>query len=88
MNLAIPQTLRRYSLYAITVDDYVESTDEKKIRAVFETMQTAWSNADAETFGSCFTEDSDFVNLRGDHYKGRESNIKVLSKLLNGPKKM
>ena len=75
MNLAIPQTLRKYSLYAITVDDYVESIDEKKIRNLFEKMQTAWEKKDAKTFGSCYTEDSDFVNFRGDHFKGKENNI-------------
>jgi len=75
MNLAIPQTLRKYSLYAITVDDYVESIDEKKIRGVFETMQTAWKNNDSKAFDECFTEDSDFVSFRGEHYKGRENNI-------------
>ena len=75
MNLAIPQTLRKYSLYAITVDDYVESIDEKKIRNLFEKMQTAWEEKDAKTFESCYTEDSDFVNFRGDHFKGKENNI-------------
>ena len=75
MNLAIPQTLRKYSLYAITVDDYVESSDEKKIRSLFDTMQTAWDNNDAKAFGECFTEDSDFVSFRGEHFKGRENNF-------------
>ena len=75
MNLAIPQTLRKYSLYAITVDDYVESPDEKKIRSVFDAMQTAWENNDAKAFGECFTEDSDFVNFRGEHFKGRENDF-------------
>lgn len=75
MNLAIPQPLRKYSLYAITVDDYVESTDEKKIRNVFETMQKAWDNNDAKAFAECFTEDSDFVDFRGEHFKGRENDF-------------
>jgi uncharacterized protein (TIGR02246 family) len=75
MNLAIPQTLRKYSLYAITVDDYVESADEKKIRNVFEAMQTAWKNNDVEKFNECFTENSDFVNFRGEHFKVRQNNI-------------
>ena len=75
MNLTLPQTLRKYSPYAITVDDFVESADEKKIKKVFETMQSAWENKDVVTFSTCFTEDSDFVSFRGDHYKGRENNI-------------
>jgi uncharacterized protein (TIGR02246 family) len=75
MNLTIPQANNNYSLYAITLDDYIQTADDKKIRAVFETMQTAWANADATAFGSCFTEDSDFVNFRGDHFKVKENNI-------------
>jgi uncharacterized protein (TIGR02246 family) len=75
MNLAVTQTLRKYSLYAITVDDYVESTDEKKIRSVFDKMQTAWENNDSEKFSECFTEDSDFVSFRGEHFKGKENNF-------------
>ncbi|QEC68985.1 SgcJ/EcaC family oxidoreductase [Panacibacter ginsenosidivorans] len=75
MNLALTQTLSKYSPYAITVDEFVQSADEKKIKAVFETMQAAWENNDAKTFTACFTEDSDFVNFRGDHFKGRENNI-------------
>lgn len=75
MNLAIPQTLRKYSLYAITVDDYVESADEKKIRNVFDAMQTAWENNDVKAFYDCFTEDSDFVDFRGEHFKGKENNF-------------
>jgi uncharacterized protein (TIGR02246 family) len=75
MNPAIPQTLRKYSLYAITVDEYIESIDEKKIRNVFEKMQTAWEEKDVATFDSCYTEDSDFVNFNGDHFKGKENNV-------------
>jgi uncharacterized protein (TIGR02246 family) len=75
MNLALTQTLSKYSPYAITVDEFVQSADEMKIKAVFETMQSAWENNDAITFTECFTEDSDFVSLRGDHFKGKENNI-------------
>jgi uncharacterized protein (TIGR02246 family) len=75
MNFAITQSLSKYSRYAITVDEFIQSADEKKIKAVFETMQTAWENNDAKTFTACFTEDSDFVSFRGDHFKGRENNI-------------
>lgn len=84
MNVTLPQTLRKYAAYAITVDNYVQSADEKKIRLVFETMQKAWAESDAKTFGSCFTEDSDFVSFRGDHYKGRDSNVAAHQKLFGG----
>ena len=84
MNLAIPQTTNNYSLYAITLNDYIQTTDEKKVRLVFDTLKEAWANADATTFGLCFTEDSDFVSFRGEHYKGRQSNIEAHEKSFHG----
>ncbi|MEP6844959.1 MAG: SgcJ/EcaC family oxidoreductase [Panacibacter sp.] len=75
MNLALPQKLSKYSAYAITVDEYVPSADEKKIRSVFEKMQSAWANKNTATFSECFMEDSDFVTSRGDHFKGHENNL-------------
>ena len=83
MNLTLPQTNHTYALYAITVDDYVERTDEKQIRKLFDTMKQAWEDADAAAFGACFTEDSDFVSFRGEHYKGKASNITAHEKSFN-----
>ena len=84
MNLALPQTFGKYTAYAITLDEYIQSADEKKVIAVFETMQTSWANKDITSFDACFTEDSDFVNFRGDHYKGKHSNMHAHPRLLNG----
>lgn len=75
MNLALPQTFTKYAPYAITLDEYIQSADEKKVRAVFETMQKAWSNNDVSLFDACFTEESDFVSFRGEHLKRTENDM-------------
>ncbi|WP_433795949.1 SgcJ/EcaC family oxidoreductase [Actinoplanes sp. CA-252034] len=48
------------------------STDDlAALRRLFEIMNDAWARADAETFGSVFTEDADYVIYTGTHYRGR-----------------
>ena len=36
----------------------------------FEQMETAWNRADGQAFGAAFADDSDFVNIRGEHHRG------------------
>jgi uncharacterized protein (TIGR02246 family) len=33
-------------------------------------VEQAWNNADGAAFGALFTEDSDFVDIRGGHHRG------------------
>jgi uncharacterized protein (TIGR02246 family) len=58
--------------------------DEEQIKAVLENLSKAWNNADAELFGSCFTEDCDYVTFNGQHIKGRKANMETHRKLWNG----
>lgn len=37
---------------------------------IFEGLEKAWNEADGAAFGAFFTEDSDFVNIRGEHHRG------------------
>jgi uncharacterized protein (TIGR02246 family) len=34
-------------------------------------LETAWNAMDASAFASHFAEDADFVNIRGEHFRGR-----------------
>lgn len=34
-------------------------------------MQDAWNSGDGQLFASDFAEDADFVNVRGDHHRGK-----------------
>ena len=38
---------------------------------VFGRLEQAWNQADGEAFGRPFTADADFVDIRGDHHRGR-----------------
>ena len=35
-------------------------------------LERAWNSADGQAFGLPFTEDADFVNIRGDHFHTQE----------------
>jgi uncharacterized protein (TIGR02246 family) len=36
----------------------------------FERMRQAWNRADGRAFGAAFADDSDFVDIRGEHHHG------------------
>lgn len=39
--------------------------------ALLEHLERAWNDADGAAFGEVFTEDCDFVDIRGGHHRGR-----------------
>ena len=39
--------------------------------AIAERLGQAWNAADGHAFGAAFTDDADFVDIRGDHHVGR-----------------
>jgi uncharacterized protein (TIGR02246 family) len=45
-------------------------TDAAAATAIFQQLEDAWNAADGAAFGAAFTEDSDFVNIRGEHHRG------------------
>ena len=47
------------------------ATDPATIAAtLFQQAEQAWNAADGAAFGALFTEESDFVNIRGEHHRG------------------
>ena len=36
-------------------------------------LQRAWNQADGQAFGEPFAPDADFVDIRGEHHRGREA---------------
>jgi uncharacterized protein (TIGR02246 family) len=36
-------------------------------------LEQAWNEADGRAFGEPFTADADFVDIRGEHHRGREA---------------
>lgn len=46
--------------------------DEGAVRAVANSWSDAWNRHDMALLAKLFTEDADFVNVGGRHWKGRE----------------
>jgi uncharacterized protein (TIGR02246 family) len=49
------------------------ATDRSAIDAIVERLQSAWNAMDPEAFGAPFAEDADFVNIVGEHHRGRSA---------------
>lgn len=41
------------------------------LAGTLETMQAAWNRGDAVAFGALFTDDAEFVDIRGGYHRGR-----------------
>src|SRR5208337_4077358 len=52
---------------------HASSDDEEAIRRVVNGLPDAWNRHDMDAFGALSSPDADFVNVAGDHWKGRES---------------
>jgi uncharacterized protein (TIGR02246 family) len=51
----------------------MDEQPEKIVRDLLQQMEDGWNAADGETFGKTFTEDADFVAIRGDYRRSREA---------------
>lgn len=68
----------RQKLTAETNPDHAERNagDEAAVRKVLALYEDSWNLHDMKTFGSVFTEDCDYVNIAGVHWKGVEENVR------------
>jgi uncharacterized protein (TIGR02246 family) len=48
-------------------------SERAEIEAIVRHLQTSWNAMDAEAFASPFQEDADFVNIVGEHARGRSA---------------
>jgi uncharacterized protein (TIGR02246 family) len=48
-------------------------------------LETAWNRGDGATYGSYFTDDADFINIRGDIFTGTKQIAQIHSMILAGP---
>jgi uncharacterized protein (TIGR02246 family) len=46
-------------------------TDRAALEGIVHGLQSAWNAGDGPGFAAAFAEDADFVNIRGEHHKGR-----------------
>ncbi|MFC0213910.1 SgcJ/EcaC family oxidoreductase [Paenibacillus chartarius] len=47
--------------------------DMDEIEFLFQKLKTAWDQGDGTAYGSCFTEDADYVTFQGEHLMGRKA---------------
>jgi uncharacterized protein (TIGR02246 family) len=52
----------------------VTDTDTRTIAAALVgELERAWNRGDGRSFGAAFTDDADFVDIRGSHHHGRDA---------------
>ncbi|MGH7725609.1 MAG: SgcJ/EcaC family oxidoreductase [Candidatus Eiseniibacteriota bacterium] len=49
------------------------TSDRAVIENIVGRLEAAWNAMDGVAFGTPFASDADFVNVRGDHFQGREA---------------
>ncbi|EXG81074.1 SgcJ/EcaC family oxidoreductase [Cryptosporangium arvum] len=59
-------------------------TDDQAITELFDRLKQAWTDNDAEEYGACFTEDSDYVSYDGTRAIGREPMQRAHDDLFRG----
>jgi uncharacterized protein (TIGR02246 family) len=58
-------------MYATSAADLETHEDPSVIAAAaFDQLAAAWNRADGDAFGARFADDTDFVNIRGEHHRG------------------
>ena len=51
----------------------MDDRPERIARDLIQQLEDGWNAADGEAFGDAFTEDADFVAIRGDYHRSREA---------------
>jgi uncharacterized protein (TIGR02246 family) len=65
----------------MTASDQLTDTE---LTDLFARMCTAWTAGDADAYGACFTEDSDYVSYDGTHAEGRAPMVESHDQLFQG----
>ena len=57
---------------------------DSELSDLFVRMCAAWTAGDADAYGACFTEDSDYVSYDGTHAQGRSAMVDNHDRLFKG----
>jgi uncharacterized protein (TIGR02246 family) len=49
----------------------LDADDRAALEHIVEQLETAWNALDGAAFAAPFADDADFVNVRGEHFRGR-----------------
>ena len=52
-------------------------SDEASIRGLFTAYQSDWNHHDIQAMGNLFTEDAEWINVVGMHWRGKPDIVKV-----------
>jgi uncharacterized protein (TIGR02246 family) len=55
------------------VTDSIDAADRAALAAIIADLETAWNAGDGAAFAAPFADDADFVNIRADHFRGRNA---------------
>ena len=55
------------------MSDTFDSGDRAAIEGIVTRLESAWNAGDGAAFGEPFASDADFVNIRAEHFRGREA---------------
>ena len=53
--------------------DSINPSDRAAVEAIVANLETAWNAGDGSKFGASFSIDADFVTIRAEHLRGRET---------------
>ena len=59
-------------------------SDDEQLVALYQRMCQAWTDGDAQAYGTCFTDDCDYVAFDGTRARGREAVMESHDKLFRG----
>jgi uncharacterized protein (TIGR02246 family) len=55
------------------MSDTFDPADRAAIEGIVTRLEAAWNAGDGAAFGEPFASDADFVNIRAEHFRGREA---------------
>jgi uncharacterized protein (TIGR02246 family) len=73
------------SIVAIDASAQSTCTAQPQLQHILDEQQAAWNNGDGAGFSAAFTDDSDFINIRGDAFHGRAAITAQHDRIFAGP---
>jgi uncharacterized protein (TIGR02246 family) len=61
------------------------SITQSQIQSILDQQAAAWNRGDSAAWSAPFTQDADFVNIRGDAFHGRAAIVEQHHRILSGP---
>jgi uncharacterized protein (TIGR02246 family) len=55
------------------MSDSIDPADRAAIEGIVASLEAAWNAGDGPAFGEPFAPEADFVNIRAEHFRGREA---------------